>query len=312
MHLAAIAAVAAAAASPLPVVSADSLRRELWATPERDLFRTNVHAILRCGEGAPRFRLCYMPVRNRGEVPRMIMEEAGCAYELEVVGFGPWRAAAKGATPFGKCPVLRDFDGAGSDLAHELAITRWLAQRLSLAGRSVVEQARVDMVHEQLWCTLRNCGVSHDGEHFSVLALKECDAAATIKATPRYQEIFRREAKGLARSTRSLASLRVFEELLEHSPSGWLVGEELTYVDLALCEILSELSEADNVPDFATRFVLPQLGGFLERCRSRPRLRDYLASARRMPRYGRDSTTGEGVYVFIEGRDAPAPEAGGR
>ena len=44
----------AAATTPLPTMSAESLRRELWAT--RDLFKTNVHTILRCGTGSPRFR----------------------------------------------------------------------------------------------------------------------------------------------------------------------------------------------------------------------------------------------------------------
>jgi hypothetical protein len=35
--------------------------------------------------GRPRFRLAYMPMRNRAEVPRLIMEEAGCPYEFDVV-----------------------------------------------------------------------------------------------------------------------------------------------------------------------------------------------------------------------------------
>ena len=300
-------AISASIATRLPTISAESLQRELWATPGRDLFKTDIHAILHCGNGAPRFRLMYLPVRNRGEVPRLIMEEAKCAYEIEVVGFSQWEQYVKAGTPFGKCPVLRDFDGGGTDLANELAITRWLAQRCGLAGRSVAEQALVDSVHEQLWCTLRNQGVSHDGEHYSALALRECeDAAATLEATPRYQEIFRREAKSLPRAVRSLAALRVFEERLASSQSGWLVGEGLTYVDIALFEILDQLSEPDQVPDFAERFELPQLGAFLERMEKRPQLREYLASDRRMPRYGRDASTGEGVYVYIEGKGAPA------
>ena len=61
-----------------------------------------------------------------------------------------------------------------------------------------------------------------------------------IEATPRYQEIFRREAKSLPRAVRSLAALRVFEERLASSQSGWLVGEGLTYVDIALFEILDQ------------------------------------------------------------------------
>ena len=186
--------------------------------------------------------------------------------------------------------------------------TRWLAQRLGLAGRSVAEQAAVDSLHEQLWCTLRNHGVSHDGTEYSVLSLKECDAAETVASTPRYQEIYRRDAASLPRAVRSLAALRVFEERLAASTSGWLVGWGLTYVDLALFEALDELAESDNVgPDFAVRFELPQLGAFFERVGSRPHIREYLRSPRRMPRYARDAATGAGLYVFVPGRDAWVP-----
>ena len=116
----------------------------------------------------------------------------------------------------------------------------------------------------------------------------------------------RREPAGHERR-RSLAALRVFDERLAASSSGWLVGEGLTYIDLALFEALLELAEPDNVPDFATRFELPALGAFLERMERRPHLLDYLSSPRRMPRYGRDPSSGEGVYVFIPGKRAPNP-----
>lgn len=39
----------------------------------------------------PRYRLAYMPMRNRAEVPRLIMEEAGCPYEFDVMGFQLWK-----------------------------------------------------------------------------------------------------------------------------------------------------------------------------------------------------------------------------
>ena len=81
----------------------------------------------------------------------------------------------------------------------------------------------------------------------------------------------------------------------------------MTYVDLALFHVLLELAEEDNVPDFAERFGLPHLGRFLERMESRPHLREYLESPRRMPRYARDKTTGEGLYVYVGGRYAPPP-----
>ena len=51
--------------------------------------------------------------------------------------------------------------------------------------------------------------------------------------------------------------------------------------------------------------MLPHLGAFAARVASRPHLAAYLTSPRRMPRYGRDARTGEGVYVYIPGAHAP-------
>ena len=82
------------------------------------------------------------------------------------------------------------------------------------------------------------------------------------------------------------------------------MGEGVTYVDLALFEILHELAEPDRVPDFAARFDLPRLGAFLERVASRPHLRAYLASPRRMPRYERDRS-GSSLYTYVAGRLSP-------
>ena len=79
--------LAAVKPSKLPTLDAVTVAKHLWETS--DLFATDVHGIVRCGpEGVPpRFRLAYMPCRNRGEILRLILEESQTAYELEVVGF---------------------------------------------------------------------------------------------------------------------------------------------------------------------------------------------------------------------------------
>mgnify|MGYP002829789716 CR=1 FL=1 len=92
------------------------MQKHLWAT--RDLFSTDVHGIVRCGPqlAPPRFRLAYIPCRNRGEILRLILEESGAEYELEVVGFKNWETGVKETTPHGKLPVLRDADYAKAPL----------------------------------------------------------------------------------------------------------------------------------------------------------------------------------------------------
>ena len=105
-------------ACPQPaVMDATAVSRILWKT--RDLFQTDLHAVIRCGAGIPKFKLCYLPCRNRVEIARLILEEAQCAYDFEVVGFRQWAEYVKQQTPHGKCPVLRDYDGSGQVLDQE-------------------------------------------------------------------------------------------------------------------------------------------------------------------------------------------------
>jgi len=236
--------------APPPTVSAESVARSLWAT--RDLFKTDVHAVIRCGEGGePHFRLAYMPCRNRGEILRLILEEARVPYEVEVIGFERWKNGVKRSTPHGKLPVLRDLEGSGTDLGQEGAITRYLADKLGLAGKTAAERAQVDALYCQWFATLRNNGVSHDGEHYSVAALKE-PGSTTAGDVLRFQDMFRQNT--LSRKERSLSALRFFEERLSEQGTGYLVGQSPTYVDLGLFYILFELAEDDNIPDFAERF----------------------------------------------------------
>ena len=230
-------------------MSADKVARSLWET--RDLFKTDLHAVIRCGHGEPRYRLAYMPCRNRGEIIRLILEEACVPYEVEVVGFERWKDGVKSSTPHGKLPCLRNFDGCGNDLGQEGAITRFLAEQCGLAGKSVSDRAKVDALYCQWFATLRNQGVSHDGDHYSVAALKEQGSASAADVV-RYQSMFRQNS--FSRKERSLAALRFFEERLEEEGTGYLVGDSPTYVDLGLFYVLFELAEEDNVPDFAERF----------------------------------------------------------
>ena len=244
------------------------LQRQLFSVG--DLFQTDMHALIRNGNGEPRFRLAYLPCRNRCEIPRLILEEAGCCYDMEVIGFQTWKASVKPLAPYGKLPCLVNYDGLNHDLGQEQTITRFLAQRVGLAGRTVLEQAKVDELYSFLFATLRNNGLSHDGEHYSVAALKELASQPAEQSAQeerlRYDAMFRQNSH--TRAERGLAALRVFEEHLEASNTGYLVGW-CTYADLALLHVLWELAEPDNVPDFATRFDLPQLGAFLERMEER-------------------------------------------
>ena len=138
-------------------------------------------------------------------------------------------------------------------------------------------------------------------------AVQNSELTGLKKSTPsrpRYKDVFR--VNTLSRAQRSLMILDYFEELLSESRSGFLVGNDITYVDFALFYILFELLEEDNVPDFSEYFNLPNLAAFLRRIESRPRVQNYLKSQRRMPRYAR-SSDGSSTYNYIPGRWSPIP-----
>jgi len=288
-------------------MSAESIAKALW--DKNDLFETDVHGIMQCnlkGEADDaKFRLAYMPCRNRGEIIRLMLEEAQVPYEVEVVGFERWRDSVKASTPHGKLPVLRNYDGKGNDLGQEGAITRFVADQCGLAGKDALERARIDELYCQWLATLRNNGLSHDGEHFSVAALKQGGAEKnhkTSKNVIQYQDMFR--LNKFSRFERSLTALRYFEECLGSEGTGFLVGDCVSFVDFGLFYILFELAEEDNVPDFAEKFDFPNLGAFLRRMEQRPHILDYLKSPRRMPRYQRDDS-GASLYTYVAGKYSP-------
>eukprot|EP00520_Triparma_pacifica_P015503 CAMPEP_0118637286 /NCGR_PEP_ID=MMETSP0785-20121206/3072_1 /TAXON_ID=91992 /ORGANISM="Bolidomonas pacifica, Strain CCMP 1866" /LENGTH=348 /DNA_ID=CAMNT_0006528463 /DNA_START=404 /DNA_END=1450 /DNA_ORIENTATION=- len=319
--------------APLKTLSASDYRKSLFDTTG-GLFQTNGHGIIkvRAESAPPKYRLGYMPMRNRAEIIRLMLEESGVPYELEVFGFRDWATSVKATTPMGKCPVLRNYDGKGNDLCQEGAITRLLASELGLDGKDSAERAKLDSLYCLWFSTMRNNGLSHDGRcvrangaqktlihthpthrpmliqhefhwrrEFSIESLKGLEGSRR-KDRPKYDETFR--LNDLDKAGRSLLALDYFEEALTETESDgpYLLGANPSYVDLGLFYILFELAEPSNIPDFADYFDLPMLGRLVEALAHRPQINEYLKSERRMPRYAREETTGLSLYTYIEGK----------
>ncbi|KAH8061611.1 glutathione transferase [Aureococcus anophagefferens] len=228
--------------APPQVLDAKTVAHSLWQ--ERDLFETSVHALITRGPpGPPAFRLAYMPCRNRGEILRLMLEEA-----------------------------------------QEGAITRFLARKLDLAGRTPEEEATVDSLYCFWFATLRNNGVSHDGEHFSCAALKAVE-----------------DVEHALKAERSLVALDFSKALAGAAgfPSPRADGR-----GPGPLRILYELGEDDICPDWADKFGLPLLRAFADRVAARPQIAAFLASPARMPRYAREPS-GASLYTRLAGRDSP-------
>ena len=192
--------------------------------------------------------------------------------------------------------------GAYKDfMVEHLAEEEEVVPALLRENFTVEEEAAVDALYCFWFATLRNNGVSHDGEHFSCAALKAVEDVGAL-ARPPYGAVFRQNT--LSKAERSLMALDFFEKTLADAGTGFLVADAPTVVDLGLFYILYELGEDDICPDWADKFGLPLLRAFADRVAARPQIAAFLASPARMPRYAREPS-GASLYTYLAGRDSP-------
>lgn len=223
-----------------------------------------------------RYELFYWPsLQGRGEFVRLVLEDAGLPYrdvareakdgEARIVD-----ALAHELAPYAfAVPVLR----AGPlVISQTVAITRYLGEAHGLAPvdeglrhvACAVALTIADLVAEV-----------HDTHHpISVEDYYETQRDAAVQRARVFRE---------ARMPRFLAYL---EGLLGHdrtSDGRFVVGDRVTYADLAAFQVVEGLAYA-----FPRRFAtlapaIPKLRAHRDRIAARPRLAAYLASPRRIP-----------------------------
>jgi len=96
-------------------------------------------------------KLTYFNLRARGEPARLILEQAGVAYEDHRIESpfadpGPWMEY-KSKTPYGQLPVLKDGD---LEIAQSMTIARYVANKTGLGGNNAAESAQMDEVVDTL------------------------------------------------------------------------------------------------------------------------------------------------------------------
>jgi len=236
-------------------------------------------------------KLGYFPFRALGFLPQLMLEDGGISYECHLFA-GKSFFNLKSNLPFGRMPVLLDWYGKGNHLTQSSAIIRVLATATNLAGVDDREQSRCDMLYEQL-------KEAFGGGQYSTSALKKGPIEGKDEDIPRWEELSRVNECSLFQ--RSVAALRCFEALLvknkmANNKNTFLVGAQLTYIDLALWSKLLELSQPDNVPQWADRFLLPNLKELYSTITERPNINAFLQSGRLLPRIGEGYTFKEGIY----------------
>jgi glutathione S-transferase len=201
---------------------------------------------------------------GRGEYVRLALEEAGADYKDQ----SPDWDAGHSDTPSFAPPFLTDGKVTVGQVA---AILQYLGPKLGL----VAEDERLAIWTHQIQLTIADLvAEAHDSHH--------------PLGPGAYYEDQKQEATVRAkafRTTRIPKFMDWFEEIAATNRAGddWLVGRDLSYVDLSLFHTLEGLIHAFPKTMQALKPDYPEVYALAGRVRERPRIAAYLESERRQP-----------------------------
>jgi glutathione S-transferase len=244
-----------------------------------------------------RIELYYWPtIQGRGEFVRLLLEEAGADY-VDVArlpraqgGMAAMMRFLEGEEP-GTLPFAAPFVRIGDAVVSQTAnILAFLAPRFGLVPDDEPSRAEAN----QIQLTIADAvAEAHDTHH---------PIAGSL-----YYEDQKKEAKRRAPSfvkERMPRYLGWLDDVLERNTASegrWLVGRDLTHVDLSAFQLVEGLRYA--FPNAMARLEskVPRLIALHDRVASRPRIAAYLASERRLP-FNQD-----GIFRHYPELDAPGP-----
>nr|XP_039250378.1 glutathione S-transferase P-like [Styela clava] len=209
---------------------------------------------------------------GRAEFVRLIFEEAGVPFENNSDHCEEW--FRKGKCRFGEAGIFPSFappllQKGSFYLSSTPAICKYLGKQFGFFPKSEEDQAHAEQVNNAIHdyigeARLAFHGVNHLASYFG-----------QEKETQVYIDRFIAE--------RLMLWLKHFEAVLRHNKggSGFVIGDTLTYVDLALLHIL-RATEAQFPEQWkaAAADYAKLLNGFKARISARPNLAAYLASER--------------------------------
>lgn len=163
-------------------------------------------------------KLIYFGVRGRVEPARLMLELTGTPYEFEAIAVEAWKETKikmLERTPLGQLPVLEDGEFT---LCQSGAINRYLARKLSLAGETIKEQARIEEV-----CEVASDFIFH---------------AAMLNWEPQFNEVREKKREEAAKALESLD--RYFARTAA-SPEFWMTDGRHTMADVMMSYALETL-----------------------------------------------------------------------
>jgi glutathione S-transferase len=224
------------------------------------------------------YTLYYWPgIQGRGEFVRLTLEAAGATYrdiarEPEDQGGGPGAIrdvleGLDGQQPPAFAPPVLEVDG--STYAQTANICQFLGRRHGLAGTSQQELHRV----HQVQLTVHDCLTeAHDTHHpISIAEYYEDQKDAARRRAAFFVE--QRIPKFLGH----------FDAVLGYTDGPFLLGEDLSYGDLAVFQLLEGLNYAFPRGYRRGADSLNDLAALREAVSQQPGVKAYLDSDRRIP-----------------------------
>ena len=217
-----------------------------------------------------KYELYYWPeIQGRGEYVRLALEEARATYVDVARGARGTAAMMKMMDAHGTPPFAPPFLKAGKLVIGQTAnILLYLGARHGLAPKTEAGQLWV----HQLQLTITDLVTEiHDTHHPLGPSLYYEDQKAPAKK--RTAEFW---------DERVPKYLGYFEQLLDDNGGAYVTGRRLTYVDLSLFQIVDGLRYAFPKRMKAFEKAIPGLVGLHGRTATRPNIKTYLSSERRI------------------------------
>lgn len=200
----------------------------------------------------PNYTLTYFDVRGLAEPVRWLFAAAGQAYNdvrLSHEGDRPEWQKLKPTTPFGQVPVL-EVDGV--KIGQSNAIAHYLAREFGLAGKTNLEQARVDMIVDCVLDTLK--------PFYPILMEKDADKKAEGKK--KFEDDLKTQQK-------------YFNQFLtDNHNTGYFVGDSLTLADIVYAVGLERINDGQFESHLSE---FPKLQQLNEKVRSHPKIAEWIA-----------------------------------
>ncbi|XP_071178737.1 glutathione S-transferase 1-like [Mytilus edulis] len=162
------------------------------------------------------YKLTYFNLRARGEVSRLLFAAACKEYEDCRITFEEW-PSIKPTTPLGQVPVL---SVNGKLIPQSRAIERYLAREFGLYGKTNMENTMCDIIIDTIHCDVR--------PELRKYIFEKDEAKKADISKHLVEEVLHK-------------FMLFIEKTLKENGGNYLVGNDLTWADLAVFDFTQEV-----------------------------------------------------------------------